>query len=102
MSKMTITLAIASFLGVVSIFITLLARSEPVGYSFTIFFVIFVSVVPVGCYAAHSSRRTYYCRASEANIARNVSAALLEFPPKLGHMHICAVPTVKLFLDMHH
>lgn len=48
MSKMTITLAIASFLGVVSIFITLLARSEPVGYSFTIFFVIFVSVVPIG------------------------------------------------------
>ena len=47
MTKVTTALSIASFLVVAAIFATLLARSEPVGYAFIVFFVIFVSVVPV-------------------------------------------------------
>lgn len=48
MSRMTIALAVGAFLFVAGIFIALLARGEPVGYTFIVFFVVFVAVVPIG------------------------------------------------------
>lgn len=47
MTKVTTALSIASFLVTAAVFATLLAIGEPVGYAFVVFFVIFVSVVPV-------------------------------------------------------
>jgi H+-transporting ATPase len=48
MSKVTVALALFSFVCVLAILIVLLARGEPVGYCFVVFFVVFVSVVPIG------------------------------------------------------
>lgn len=48
LGKVTVAFGVFAFVCVLAIFVTLLARGEPVGYSIVVFFVIYVSVVPIG------------------------------------------------------